>query len=273
MRRRRFKRRLQWFPPLGASANIGDDVERFSFDTFEVGVLANGGINSVELPLTFDFGTEELQTFASENVPNLTLSDLQGSSWRLRRAVGKIHAAFFPGRVEDNTLIGLNTAVPACKLGIGLMVRKVQGQASNTSGNVGVLDRDDATDPWIWRRTWLLGQDATVCKNAFFPGILTSLDPVILAPIGGVVTKEQYAFSMFPQTNARYGSVMDGPHVDAKTNRIIGPDERLFLHFATKALPIQPQPTYQDNSSVIGTFDLRLLGHIMRTTNRRHASR
>lgn len=272
MRRRRFKRRLTWFPPIGTKFSIGDEIRNTGLVTFQVNVLANGDINQIELPLTFDFGTEEIQRFANENVPAITLADLQGSGWQLRRLVGKIHATYQPITEIDFVKNGQDNGSPGCYFAAGFMVRKVSGQASNTAGNVNVLDADDYDDPWIWRRGWVLGQSTN-------NGIAGSYDQTAVAAnhtnraVGARGFGQQIAFSNFPATNAEYGSVMDGPHVDQKTNRIIGADERLFLHLTTKALPIQPQANYTADTSVIGVFDLRMLGNLRRITNRRNASR
>lgn len=276
-RRRRRRRTVQWFPPIGTAVNVDQDVTRKTgVVTFELDVL-NGSEINIDLALTFDFGTEELQAFASENTPTMTLSDLQGSSWRCRRIVGNIWAAYFPGSIADNEHIGVNTAPTACQFKAGLMVRAVEGQASNTVRNASPLDSDDWTDPWIWQRGWILGQSATINNASPFPGPIIGNDLYVNRPVGGGIGGDnghrEVGFSFFPNCNAWYGSVKDGPHVDAKTNRIIAPEERLMLTLATQKLPLQPNTAVQNVGKVIGAYDLRLLGSIMRSTNRRNASR
>jgi len=268
-RRRRRRSRLSWFPPIGTPFAIDGQNRETGLVTFRVDALASGDFNFIEFPLTFDSSQERLL----EPVLNVTmsLSDLMNTGWRCRRVVGKIHAAFFPGNLPDtNAFEGLTDAVPACVFSAGLMVRKVGADNDVLAQNVNLLDRDDYDDPWIWRRTWVLGQN--------FRHQLTSGAPLSSAAefstiVGARTNQNQVGFAFFPQSNAHYGSVMDGPHVDAKTNRIIGPEDRLFLHFATKAMPIQPQVQYATDSSVVGVYDLRLLGSIQKATNRRNASR
>lgn len=270
-RRRRRKQRVQWFPPLGVDFTVGDTNFNVGFDTFEVQVRADGTENQLELPLTFDFGTEEILNFASVNIPTQTLSDLQGAGWRLRRAVGKVFACYQPGGFADNVFTGINDAPPACIFAAGLMVRRVSGAASNTGGNVTLFGRDDYTDPWIWRRAWILGQDAKWTKFGPF-GDAAPLN-FSERPIGRFAFGDQASFAQFPNTTAKYAGLHDGSHLDAKTNRVISTDERLFMHLSTKALPIQPQAGYVTNGSVKGVFDLRLLGGLTRVTNKRNASR
>lgn len=270
--RRRRKARPIWFPPLGAQFTIGDTTTNTGFVTFSLDVPADGSIAQAEVALTFDFGEERLLNFASQVTPTITLADLAESSWRLRRAVGKIHATFFPGTLIDNVFEGTNNAVPACYFAAGLMVRKVDSQG-NIFNNVNLLERDDYIDPWIWRRTWVLGQGVETGLQSFSAGNPWGTVDTFPTVLGARAFREQVAFSTFPQTNAHYGSVLDGPHIDAKTNRVIGPEDRLFLHFTTKALPIQPQAQYVTDSSVLGVYDLRLLGNLLRSSNRRNASR
>lgn len=271
-RRGRRRRKLQWFPPIPSIFTIGESVGRTGLTTFQVQVNANGAINNIEIPVTFDFGQEELQDFANENVPAVTLADMQGSGWQARRIVGKIHGAYQPFREIDFVQAGLDDAPPGCAFAAGLMVRKVAGQASNTALNVGLFDQDDYTDPWIWRRTWLLGQGArwTQFGQRNSSAIANNFGDL---SVGAKGFSGQRVWALFPSTTSDHGSVMDGPHLDAKCNRVIGPDERLFIHFATKALPIQPQTNYLSNADVFGVFDLRMLGNLRRFSNRGHASR
>jgi len=271
-RRRRRRPRVAWFPPIGTQFTIGDDTFDIGPVTFEVDVLANGNTNTTELPLTFDFGLEEIQGFLNQNVPSVTLSDVQGSGWNLKRCVGAVHATYSPITIIDNVISGENTAPPAAFFGCGLMVRKVQGLSSNTSSNVTVFDQDDYTDPWIWRRAWVLGQDAswTVERQ-----LTQSAIGVIHGnrAVGPNSFSGQIAYANFPKCTSGYSNAKESGYMDAKTNRIIGPDERLILTFTSKALPIQPQANYTVDGKIHGIFDFRLLGMLRRFTNRRHASR
>lgn len=274
MRRRTRRRgaRPLWFPPLGVDFTIGETTDTVGFTTFQIQVPNDGSINEQHIPLTFDFGQERVGQFANAVIPTQTLADLMSSAWRCRRVVGKIHAAFQPGSVADNVFTGQATAVPACAFAAGLMVRNADSQGDVANVSVNLFQRDDYTDPWIWRRQWVLGQSAsytTFGSNAWSPGSGSFQNQ----PIGAANFDQQSAFTQFPNTTAGYGSVMDGPHIDAKTNRVVGPEDRLFIHFATKALPIQPQGNYQESSSVVGMYDLRLLGGLMKATNRRNAAR
>lgn len=270
-RRRRRKRRLNWFPPLGATFTIGDNTVNTGFVTFDQDVPANGNISFQEIPLTFDLGQERALQFANPVIPTQSLADLMSSAWRVRRIVGKIHASFNPLFTPDGDPGAINAGPPACIFAAGLMVRQVDANGVVTNQSVDLLEQDDYDDPWIWRRTWVLGQDAGYTQ--FGANLATASNTNFeRTPIGNNLSTRQFGFSLFPKTNAHYGSVVDGPHVDAKTNRIIGPEDRLMLHLAAKSLPIEPGLNTRAGS-VTGVYDFRLLGHLMSATNRRNASR
>lgn len=272
---RRRGRRQTWFPPLGSNFTIGDTVRTTGLVTFQVPVLNTGDISTTDIPLTFDFGEEAFLADAAAGQIR-SLADLLNSGWRCRRVVGKIFAAFQVknGGNLDPTQVNYG----ACAFSAGIMVRKVDAFTQPAIQTVSTLERDDYTDPWAWRRSWVLGQGADIRRSQFVRSDNSIVNVFTNFPATGtggpLGTDEFTAFTHFPSTTAGYGSVLDGGHIDCKTNRIIGPEDRLFINLAAKGLPIQPDAQLQEpNSSVIGVFDLRLLGSTMRATNRRNASR
>lgn len=273
MRRRRRRQRPLWFPPLGANFTIGDDTTNYGAVTFQIGVPNNGAIGFIEFPLTFDFGQERTKAFANEVVPTQSLSDLMNSAWRLRRIVGNVFATYTPGGAPANDPSGVYP--PGVHFGVGFMVRNVDETGLAPAGNVDLFNGDDYDDPWIWRRTWILGQGAGTNQrvtNEFLAGLAPNN-----VPFGGAIGQfnlQQYPWAQFPQSNVEYGSALTGALVDQKTNRIIGPEQRLNIHFAVKALPTQSVPyTGQPESVVTGLHDLRLLGFMTRASNKRNAAR
>lgn len=132
-----------------------------------------------------------------------SLADIASSGYRLRRVVGK--AAFLVSQgvatdVADPTLFQVT---------MGIIVLRTQ-DPNAAAPLLGLTDPRyspqalrSASDPWIWRRSWLLSDIAGA----------TALTRGIFAP----------------RSNLEYGcGSYDGPHIDAKTARIIGPEERLF---------------------------------------------
>jgi len=171
-----------------------------------------------------------------------SLSDIENSGYRLRRIVGKIFVLI--GQTADSP-----SASP-CLYGVtaGLIIRRTDpGTGGSLAANVGPEeispnDIENSMDPWIWRRSWILGDNLTPPAN----------------------NAQTQNFG-----NA-YQGALDGPHVDQKTARIVGPEERLVLDISTTVI-IAGSPECGDT---LVLTDLRVLGS-MRTSsgNRRNASR
>lgn len=172
-----------------------------------------------------------------------TLSDIENSGYRLRRIVGKLQIMVAQGTAADPADPSLFVVT------LGLIVLKC---SNGIAPNIAPAAIDPATlqtteDPWIWRRQWVLSD----------------------AQGGAAQNRNIFA----PTTNLVYGAgSYDGPHVDAKTARIINQDERLFLVTSVAGADGSAQAPNPGLVIVIG--DLRYLA-TMRTTvgNRRNASR
>jgi len=260
-RRRRFK--PLWFPPLGARDSVVDEQHFTGGTTFQLAVRANAEPEFRFLPVTFDQGQENiLQQSAAGNV--VTLADLMASSWRLRRMVGNVFASY------QLTGVGGDDIAPGqahgCVFAMGAIVlaQDASGGPGNATDFPSPLNRDDYTDPWIWRRLWVLGTGQTPLRSA-------GTAVTGFSPIPGIVPDENRVFANFPNNNALYGSMREGTYIDQKTNRVIGPEERLFLIFATHRLPLTEVSAV--DSFVTGYFDFRYLGGLQRSSNRRNASR
>lgn len=232
--RRRTKPRVVWLPiseegsaiPSAATTLLGNGGSVISGPT--------GNFSTELTPITFDAPTATL-TEAS-------LADFEKSSYRLRRIVGKIFAG-----VEA---VEFTTAPAAIVFYAGFIVLRVDGNGAPLSTAInyhpGIFENE--RDPWIWRRSWLLGNRIVDAPTIVaFPGFNTAH--------GGTWD---------------YESVADGPHIDAKTARIISDEERLFL--VTGAVAIGGQQGAFLNYSWVA--DLRVLASMKPSSgNRRNASR
>jgi len=171
-----------------------------------------------------------------------SLADLEQSAYRLRRIVGKI----FIGAQQAE---GVGGSTANMLVTAGLIVLRVDstGAPLNTiTEDYSVNNLANIADPWIWRRSW----------------VLTNIPQAVLSP--GTPIAYEY--------NTAAGSVADGPHVDAKTARIVGPEERLFL--AVTGMSIDGNPNDQLNNRVFVDYDLRVLASMRSSQgNRRNASR
>lgn len=180
-----------------------------------------------------------------QNVAGLTtsLADSEGSAYRLRRIVGKIF-------VEYDQQVSTPRAQTVI-LTAGFMIVEVEPSLnflpkSAQQEDYNVANIDGNRDPWIWRRSWVVGANE----------------------VGGS------QFSVPPQNNFSFGSggVMDGPHVDAKTARSVKDNQRLALVMTSTM--ISPAASGTDVAVIVVTTDLRVLGSLRKQSgNRNNASR
>lgn len=235
--RRRSKPKVVWLPTTNsfsvdadgdpprsawqfASAVITDDNITGAVTTFEIPVIQDGALSG---PLE----------------PTSTLSDIENSGYRLRRIVGKVFVFIAQVGVNSASLFGVTA---------GFIIRRTDpGTGGSLAAAIGPeeinpADIENSMDPWIWRRSWILGNNSGSTNNAqtqnFGNGFQTALD---------------------------------GPHVDQKTARVVGPEERLVLDIS--ATTLIPGPI-EEGPSLIVVTDLRVLASMrVSVGNRRNASR
>lgn len=183
MARFRRKSNVQWC----SVAQDGNQVGTASYQQFAItfaGLTAAHTDITTNIPLIPDApGT----AFPAQ------ISDLTGRrGYRLKRVVGKLF-------MQLQTLQNVQNIV----VGAGLMVRRVDpstGLPTSTLAESSVLQSPNLTDPWIWRRVWILGGDTAGVSS----------------------------FSTVPSDNFLQ-SGLDGPHIDTKGARKVQEEERLFL--------------------------------------------
>lgn len=225
MAKRRGRRRGVWFPTLGTigSGEVADDDDAGIFGQITI-VGTDSEESSVFLTdLTFDKPIEdELDSTVPEG---RSMADIIGSEYILRRIVGKLFigldasapnqagplgalctAGFFVARAEDSSTEGAGQGLP---IGSETLVERRENYSPAAVSTI--------REPWIWRRKWILGNKGREAGNVF----------------GGLIVPQ---VANYPPTTAQYGSVMDGPHIDAQTVRRVSQDDRLFFALAVRAL-------------------------------------
>jgi len=232
---RRRRTRYQWLyntGTIGPGANIEDTSSGREL-TLTVPVNATQ---------TVAFADLLLDTPSDDQPTTLPMGVYQNNEYVIKRIVGKLFACFEAGGA---------TANPAVFVTAGIFIARA-GDADDGAGAenvpIGVLVGNQAIDnyspnraetirePWIWRRQWILGNPSQT------PGI------------GG---------QTYPPTTAGYGSVADGPHIDAKTGRRVAGDERLFLVVSARNYPVN---ITADAAAFIRVWmDYRVLGAMRRT--------
>lgn len=264
------KRRGVWLPIIGSTTADdaaveleGNLVNQRTANLFTSTAAGTAGeIIWDAQGITWDFPLAEsaVQTSAfGSGAGYVTLHDMvQGNEYKLLRAVGKNWAWVASA---GGTPAGGNR-LPAVQAASGLIVCRTDDDGTPTTDFtfVNPLCSNSAEDPWVWRRIWNLGAA---------PNYAGRVDLVANAWDTGYVD--------WPTFNWAYGSVLDGPHLDAKTRRRVHRQERLFWVNAIRGIS-------NNMAELTGTFttvqvaftlDIRLFGQIIASSagNRGNASR
>lgn len=232
---RRKSPRVVWLPAndgFTPAANPTVGISSFALD-----ISMAAPTVTAEIPLVIDSDDDPLS-------PTTSLSDMESSGYRLRRIVGKIWVAGDTSDDESN--------IEAIAITAGIIVRRINpatgaslADGFSATGLTNPAEIQNWSDPWIWRRTWVLAG----MQESLFEGVL-------------------------PRSNAgaQAGSALDGPHIDQKTARLVGPEERLFLNCSANVLFGGGQGELINSTRII--VETRVLAS-MRTSsgNRRNASR
>lgn len=206
-RSKRRKPRVVWLP-------------QWTEDRIGTSVVTNGNQNSpgyYSIPYVGGLGNRsdavfpvvlDYQSSVGISAPGVeNLSDLYNSSYRLRRIVGQLHVshvqtAIGAGPFEDNPTAALVT--------VGFIVLRVNPESQEpldaAASRYSLQSLDNTRDPWIWRRSWMLADRTLWAANQ----------------LGG-------SAGAYLAYSGEFGDVRSGPHVDAKTARVISTEERLFM--------------------------------------------
>lgn len=266
MRRKR-KTKYTWFPTIGSTIvdPSSQPTDNLSGRLFSISVPPDPSTNVLITALTLDTPQE-----GNDVAVSAPLVTILGNEYFLRRIVGKLFATMQGFRSAAN-----DPSTPSAALfGAGFFIARANdfnqdntqpiGSASldERQENYSPLSEDTIREPWIWRRTWIL-------SNPAFPSITTAR--VTNTPDAVNVANTITDFGAFPASTAGYGSVLDGPHIDAKTARRVKQDERLFFAIATTRMPVpggDPPPTFDLAGGITGYLDFRLLGALRKAQNR-----
>lgn len=252
---RRRRRRYTWFPNLGTGSAFtnGDLTGR----QITLGVNLNGSPSTVVVPLTFDFPNETVQASVAGDTP---LGDFIGNEYIIERIVGNmfynissagnantggavlVTAGIFVARADD--------ANPDIPIGSAAAADEINNYSPQFTNNI--------REPWMFRRTWLLGAQLGVNDGT---GALVTTTTVGTGTV--VNAANRYAY---PQSNVFYGTAVGGPYVDVKSSRRVGQDERLFWVTAAQTWPVDTVDSGIIN--VGGLFDYRILGTLVKPHNR-----
>jgi len=254
MQRKRFTRRNRgfrrkrgsggvWLPTLGTNWITGEEnyVESgFSFRTDDVSNVRSDGPTVKYFPVTKDF-TVEPETFFGLQTQTLR-DEVQGNAWLLKRIVGRLNLEC------EQSDTSLTDDWPFLQVAAGFFVSRAadvdQSFPDLGDEEIDVMGVNNIADPWIWRRTWLLANPASL-------GALNDATPT---------------------SNSRYNGDLGGPVIDSKVARRIEREHRLWFAISTmgwNGSDIQV-PDSGAQPRVKGWLDIRLFGRM--TSGRRTGS-
>lgn len=223
MRRRR-RNRGTWFPNLGTGVL---DQRNYSGREF-VGVCpADGTFQTTVSPLTLDKPTDLDFVSADER-----LASIIGSDYVLQRLVGTVFVSR-QGIQQEEQAQTLDVA-PAVQVYCGFFVARANDASSGggpdtpigsatpdeINDNYSPMELDTVREPWIWRRSWILG-------SVFANGTINTQKPFAGSLVGQPPTPQ--LVGTYPCSNVFYGSVADGPKLDSKVKRRVRQDDRLWF--------------------------------------------
>lgn len=201
--RRRSKPRVVWLPPdpygrlaIDTPLTSGDQTA-IGYHTFHaLSSKDPGDYEGAAIALTGDGGNANTRIIGlSPPEGGTSFADLFNSGYRLRRICGSI----FCTTSQD----GQNGIAGSVYITAAFQVMRVDASGLPVDVTAAQPDTyENQENPWIWRRTWVITNEASNLG--------------LQKPLG-------------LRNNASYGSVREGTHVDQKTSRIIGVDERLFM--------------------------------------------
>jgi len=236
--RRKRRTKYQWLDQFGTEGPDGFPDDERVVREIGIAINANATTSTAVIDYLPDFPSEDSVAVIGTQ-QSMGLFDR--NDYFIKRIVGKIFVSVSPQAT---------TTAPAVLVGIGMFIARAEegGQLVNTPigfatvpDNYNVLRTRNTKEPWIWRRTWVLGNSLTTSADT--RGLRTA-----------------------PPNNAGYGSVLDGPHVDAKTARRIRDGERFFIAMSGLSLP--NNTTHTTAITANAQLDLRLLGAPRKTHNR-----
>jgi len=229
----RRKRRFTWLPILGSPRTQDPGPTVYVTQQYlqiEIPAESSAPVGFT-LPVLGDEGEDDSNVDAAQTFIN----DSLGQEYIIERVVGTIHCAAL--QVAD--------AASTITVSAGFFVAPKDGGTpdlalgDDATGPYSPLWRNNCDQPWMWRRTWILGN---------------------------LIASGTGSYGPFPPTNAELTDTT-GPAVDIRSVRRVHKDERLWLSVSAMATWLNDLGTAPNDSAVRVAYDIRALGAMRRAQN------
>lgn len=206
---------------------------------------AAGGAQFGPFPIIPDF-TQEQATVTNDLAASLH-DRVTGNAWLLQRIVGKLHLNITSATLDSGTTD--SSVWKSVFLKFGLFVARTedfdQNSADLFADEASPCHVDNAMDPWIFQRSWILG-------NPLHNAVANTFEPRrVLWPTN---------------TSAVEGGLHCGSHIDTKSKRLISREHRLFGILEGRgwdpAILEMAPGTESAQPSFSGILDLRVYGSL-----------
>ena len=172
---------------------------RFHLNTHSLNENKANGSNGVVIPVTKDFTQLPSSNFGTITGAGLR-DEVEGQSWLLKRLVGNIFCQYVNADGNSDPSQFWRQALVTAGFFVSRNIDSIQGEPDLDYDEYDPMFLDNITNPWIWRRSWILSN-----------------------PEGNVVRDD------FPIANSNYVGDASGPHIDSKVKRRILREQRLFF--------------------------------------------
>lgn len=235
----RRKRSVTWFPNVGSQTGAPGQIYQGIIGSLDVAANTSGTRGGPILQNIHEVVQDKPLDEEAAADGQGQLSRIIGQEYILKRVVGSIFigAPDFSDEAEPSPSAILVTA--------GLFVARcgdpddpggqggpIGSTQANANENYSPMMVDTVREPWLWRRTWLLAPSF----------------------------RQFDGYTQFPTANAFYGSAREGTQFDAKSQRRVGNDDRLWLAISAMSLSVNDAQDGQIDYVV----DYRVLGTLVK---------
>ena len=161
-----------WFPTLGTEwAADGGGLSwfdaGFTLNTLSLNENKANGSNGVVIPVTKDFTQLPSSNFGTITGAGLR-DEVEGQSWLLKRLVGNIFCQYVNADGNSDPSQFWRQALVTAGFFVSRNIDSIQGEPDLDYDEYDPMFLDNITNPWIWRRSWILSNpEGNVVRDDF----------------------------------------------------------------------------------------------------------